>query len=450
MNPGVSIATAQRELQAIQDRLAQSYEGDRGVVNSVSSAREQLVGNSRTALIVLAGAVGLLLLIACANLANLLVARASVRRGEIAVRTSLGASRARILQQLLTESALLAISGGALGIVAAIAGKRLIIMLFAQQLPRLQEVRLSGEVLGFAMALTAFTAFAFGLLPALQCSRMEPQSALRASSRTSSATEHGRHTREMLIVSEFALTLVLLAGAGLLVNTLYHLSHTDPGFRTNNLLTLRVNLPSAVYATDLQRSSFYRDLLDHLAQMPGVVSAGLTMTMPLQPTGNHSWTMFVRGDRPIPPTPEGLPTVAFAYVTPGYFQALGIPLIRGRAMTEEDNLRAMLDQLTAADVADAARAAVVLSEYWVSRSAWSEARQRDAIAVQLPNRPRDVGPVPVRVRGGALVRERVVAAGAVELFHGFDVARDLDGIGRLAGLEVNKAAELLHREDLVT
>ena len=340
MNPGVSIATAQQELQAIQDRLAQSYEGDRGVVNSVISAREQLVGNSRTALIVLAGAVGLLLLIACANLANLLVARASVRRGEIAVRTSLGASRARIVQQLLTESGLLAISGGALGIVAAIAGKRLIIMLFAQQLPRLQEVRLSGEVLGFAMALTAFTAFAFGLLPALQCSRMEPQSALRASSRTSSATEHGRHTREMLIVSEFALTLVLLAGAGLLVNTLYHLSHTDPGFRTNNLLTLRVNLPSAVYATDLQRSSFYRDLLDHLAQMPGVVSAGLTMTMPLQPTGNHAWTMFVRGDRPIPPTPEGLPTVAFAYVTPGYFQALGIPLIHGRAMTEEDNLRA--------------------------------------------------------------------------------------------------------------
>ena len=104
-------------------------------------------------------------------------------------------------------------------------------------------------------------------------------------------------------------------------------------------MTLRVNLPSAVYTTDLQRSSFYRDLLDRLAQMPGVVSAGLTMTMPLQPTGNHSWTMFVRGDRPIPPTPEGLPTVAFAYVTPGYFQALGIPLIRGRAMTEEDNLR---------------------------------------------------------------------------------------------------------------
>jgi putative ABC transport system permease protein len=340
MNPGVSIATAQQELQAIQDRLAQSYEEDRGVVNSVISAREQLVGNNRTALIVLAGAVGLLLLIACANLANLLVARASVRRGEIAVRTSLGASRARIVQQLLTESTLLAIFGGALGIGAAIAGKRLIIVLFAEQLPRLQEVRLSGEVLGFGMALTAFTAFAFGLLPALHCSRMEPQSALRASSRTSSVTEHGRRTREMLVVSEFALTLMLLAGAGLLVNTLYHLSHTDPGFRTNNLLTLRVNLPSAVYATDLQRSSFYRDLLDRLQQLPGVVSAGFTMTMPLQPTGDHSWTMFVRGDRPIPPTPEGLPTVAFAYVTPGYFQALGIPLIRGRAMKERDDLRA--------------------------------------------------------------------------------------------------------------
>jgi len=340
MNPGVSIATAQQELQAIQDRLAQSYEGDRGVVNSVIGAREQLVGNNRTALIVLAGAVGLLLLIACANLANLLVARASVRRGEIAVRTSLGASRARIVQQLLTESTLLAISGGALGIGAAIAGKRLIVVLFAQQLPRLQEVRLSGEVLGFAMALTAFTALAFGLLPALHCSRMEPQSSLRASSRTSSATEHGRRTREMLVVSEFALTLMLLAGAGLLVNTLYHLSHTDPGFRTSNLLTLRVSLPSAVYKTDLQRSSFYRDLLDRLPQLPGVVSAGLTMTMPLQPTGDHSWTMFVRGDRPIPPTPEGLPTVAFAYVTPGYFQALGIPLVRGRAMTERDDLRA--------------------------------------------------------------------------------------------------------------
>jgi len=143
-----------------------------------------------------------------------------------------------------------------------------------------------------------------------------------------------------LIISEFTLTMVLLAGAGLLVNTLYHLSHAYPGFRTNNLLTLRLNLPAAVYATDHQRASFYRDLLDRLPQLPGVVSAGLTMTMPLQPTGNHFWTMFVRGDRPIPPTPEGLPTVAFAYVTHGYFQALGIPLIRGRAMTESDDLHA--------------------------------------------------------------------------------------------------------------
>jgi len=340
MNPGVSIASAQQELQVIQDRLAQSFEGDRGVVNSVIGAREQLVGNNRTALLVLAGAVGLLLLIACANLANLLVARASVRRGEIAVRTSLGASRARIVQQLFTESILLAISGGALGIGAAIAGKQLIIVLFAEQLPRLQEVRLSGPVLGFAIVLTAFTALAFGLLPALHSSRMEPQSALRASSRTSSATEHGRRTREMLVVSEFALTLVLLVGAGLLVNTLYHLSHADAGFRTNNLLTLRVSLPSAVYKTDLQRASFYRDLLDRLQQLHGVVSAGLTMTMPLQPNGDHSWTMFVRGDRPIPTTAVGLPTVAFAFVTPGYFQALGVPLIRGRALTESDDLRA--------------------------------------------------------------------------------------------------------------
>ena len=340
MNPGVSIATAQEEMQVIQERLAQTYEGDRGVVNSVIGAKEQLIGNNRTLLVVLAGAIGLLLLIACANLANLLVARASVRRGEIAVRASLGASRARIVQQLLTESILLATFGGALGIGSAIAGKRLLIVLFAEQLPRLQEVRLSGQVMGFAIALSAFTAFAFGLLPALHCSRMEPQGALSANSRTSSGTVRGRRTRETLIISEFALTMVLLSGAGLLVNSLYHLSHIDPGFHTNNLLTLRVSLPSAVYATDLQRASFYRDLLDRLPQLPGVVSAGLTMTMPLQPTGNHFWTMFVRGDRPIPPTPEGLPTVAFAYVTPGYFQALGIPLIRGRAMSASDDLHA--------------------------------------------------------------------------------------------------------------
>lgn len=340
MNPTVSIATAQQEMQVIQERLAQAYAGDRGVMNSVIGAKEQLIGNNRTLLVVLAGAVGLLLLIACANLANLLVARASVRRAEIAVRTSLGASRARIVQQLLTESILLAILGGALGISFAIAGKRLLVVLFAEQLPRLQEVRLNGQVLGFAIVLSAFTAFAFGLLPALQCSRMEPQSALSANSRTSSRTARGHRTREVLIISEFALTLVLLAGAGLLVNTLYHLSHTDPGFRTNGLLTLRVGLPSAVYATDQQRASFYRDLLDRVPQLPGVVSAGLTMTMPLQPTGNHFWTMFVRGDRPIPPTPEGLPTVAFAYVTPGYFQALGIQLTRGRAMTASDDLHA--------------------------------------------------------------------------------------------------------------
>ena len=340
MNPGVSIATAQQEMQVIQERLAQTYEGDRGVLNSVIGAKEQLIGNNRTLIVVLAGAIGLLLLIACANLANLLVARASVRRGEIAVRASLGATRARIVQQLLTESILLATFGGVLGIGSAIGGKRLLTVLFAEQLPRLQEVHLNGPVLGFAIVVSAFTALAFGLLPALQCSRMEPQGSLSANSRTSSGTVRAQRTREALIISEFALTLVLLAGAGLLVNTLYHLSHTDPGFRTNGLLTLRMNLPSAVYATDQQRASFYRDLLDRVPQLPGVVSAGLTLTMPLQPMGNHYWTMFVRGDRPIPPTPEGLPTVAFAYATPGYFQALGIPLIRGRAMSASDDLHA--------------------------------------------------------------------------------------------------------------
>ena len=340
MNPGVTIAMAQHELQVIQDRLAQTYPGDRGVVNSVIGAKDQLVGNNRTALVILSGAVGLLLLIACANLANLLIARATVRRVEMAMRASLGASRARIIQQLLSESILLAISGGALGIAFAFAGKRLLVALFAGQLPRLQEVGLSSQVLGFAVVLSALTAFAFGLLPALQCSTMEPQTALSASSRTSSANVRGRRTRETLVIAEVALTLVLLAGAGLLMNSLYHLSHADPGFRTNNLLTLQIGLPPAVYTTDLQRASFYRDLLDRLPQLPGIVSAGLTMTMPLQPIGNHNWTMFVRGDRPIPPTPEGLPTVAFAYVTPGYFQALGIPLIYGRAMTEKDDLRA--------------------------------------------------------------------------------------------------------------
>ena len=340
MNPGVSIAMAQQEVQVIQERLAQTYAEDRGVANSVIGAKEQLVGNTRTALAVLAGATGLLLLIACANLANLLVARASGRRVEIAVRTSLGASRARIVQQMLSESILLAISGGTLGIAFAFAGERLLIALFAEQLPRLQEVRLSGQVLGFAILLSALTAFAFGLLPALECSRMEPQDALSGSSRTSSATVRGRRTRETLVVAEVALTLVLLTGAGLLVNSLYRLSHADPGFRISNLLTLQIGLPSAVYTTDVQRASFYRDLLDGLPHLPGVVSAGLTMTMPLQPNGNHNWTMFVRGDRPIPPTPEGLPTVAFTYVTPGYFQALGIPLIHGRAMTESDDVRA--------------------------------------------------------------------------------------------------------------
>ena len=339
LNPGISTQAAQQELQVIQDRLAQTYAEDRGVFNSVIGAKEQLVGNTRTALVILAGAVGLLLLIACANLANLLLARASVRRVEIALRTSLGASRARLVQQLLTESTLLALSGGALGIAFAIAGKRLLVALFAEQLPRLQEVHLNGQVLGFAIVLSAFTAFTFGLFPAVQCSRMEPQGALSQSSRIS-GNIGGKSTREALVAAEFALTLLLLAGAGLLVNTLYHLSHTDPGFRTNDLLTLQLSLPSAVYTTDQQRSSFYRDLLDRARQLPGVVSAGLTMTMPLQLNGNHLWTMFVRGDRPIPATPEGLPTVAHAYVTPGYFRALGIPLIRGRMMEETDDVHA--------------------------------------------------------------------------------------------------------------
>jgi hypothetical protein len=258
-----------------------------------------------------------LLLIACANLANLLIARASVRRVEMAVRASLGASRARIIQQLLSESILLAISGGAFGIAFAFAGERLLV-LFAGQLPRIEEVGLSTQVLGFAVVLSALTAFAFGLLPALQCSRIEPQTGLSASSRTSSANVRGQRTRETLVIAEVALTLVLLAVAGLLVNSLYHLSHTDPGFRTNNLLTLQIALPSAVYTTDLQRASFYRDLLDRLPQLPGMVSAGLTMTMPLHPSGDHTWTML--GTVPFPRHRRVFPLLPLPSLHPATFK----------------------------------------------------------------------------------------------------------------------------------
>jgi putative ABC transport system permease protein len=329
LNRDVELAQAQAEMDAISARLAREFStsDDRwGAV--VIPIQEEIVGNSRTMLLMLLGAVGLVLLIACANVGNLLFTRALSRRKEIAIRSALGAGRGRVFQQLLTEALLLAGAGGALGFLLAYGTLTSASTLLAGQVPRAEEISIDGRVLLFAVGVSMLTGMLAGTLPAVRAGRSDLNDALKEGGRSNSAIGVG--TRRLLIVFEVALSLVLLMGAGVMIQSLLALRHGDTGFDPNNVLTMRVRLVDARYPSPVQRSSFFDAALQRIRALPGVEAAGTINDLPF--ADGSSQTLHLEG---YPPQREPV-AVQVRQITPGYLRAMGIPVLRGRDVVDSD------------------------------------------------------------------------------------------------------------------
>ena len=294
--------------------------------------KDLVLGDIRYALWVLLGAVGVILLIACANVANLMLARSDERHREVAVRAALGASRGRIVQQLLTESTLLALIGGALGVALAAAGMRILVALRPEGIPRVADVGLDAPVLAFTLGLAVLTGILFGLAPALELSRPDLNRSLKEGGRTGSVGRGRQRFRDGLAVSQMAFSVVLLIGATLLVRSFLELRRIDLGFTERNALTARVTLPSTSYGTNADVVAFVETLRQRLAQLPGVRSVGATRLLPLTGTiGDWSITLEGRERRP-----EENPNGDWQVVTPGYFETMGMRLVRGRFFEDTD------------------------------------------------------------------------------------------------------------------
>ncbi|HEV2915208.1 MAG TPA: ABC transporter permease [Pyrinomonadaceae bacterium] len=328
---GVSLQQASTEMSAIAGRLAQSYpDSNAGWGVTLFPMQEYEAREIKPALLVLLGAVALVLLIACANVANLLLARATARQREIAIRTALGASRWRVIRQLLTESILLAIVGGGVGLLLAVWGVDLLLALAPPDLPRGQGSALDARVLGFTILITLLTGVVFGLAPALQSSRPNLNETLKEGGRGTTGGHH--RVRSSLVITEVALALVLLIGAGLLIRSFYRLQQVNPGFNPKNALTVSVSLPAKKYAEDDQQAAFFSQLIERVSALPGVVAVGATQSLPIQ--GDYVLGFNIQGRPPDAPGEE--PSTNYYAVNSEYFKAMGIPLLRGRLFTEQD------------------------------------------------------------------------------------------------------------------
>ena len=331
LKTGVTLATAQADLSTIAARFATLYQRNQGRGVVVRPYRDVLVKDYRLGLIVLLSAVAAVLLIACANVANLLLARGSARRRELAVRTALGASRGRILRQLIAESMLLAAIGGLGGALLALWGIEALIRMSPLQIPRLHAVQVDRIALLFTAVISMATGVVSGLVPALQLSRANPGESLKDGERGGSAAA-GARTRQVLVVAEMAISLVLLVAGGLLARSLIALQHVNPGFVTERALAMQIGLPGARYPDQDAMRRFYRRLHEEARALPGVSGAAISTTMPL--SGSDIGVGFTIEGRPADP---GARTSAVYFgISPEYFSTMGIPLLRGRAFTERD------------------------------------------------------------------------------------------------------------------
>jgi putative ABC transport system permease protein len=348
LKPDVTVEKALAEMKEIQARLAQQYpKSNVGVSATVTPLLENQVGDYRASLSLLLGAVALVLLIACANLANLLAARGAARAREFAVRAAVGASRWQIIRQLLIESFVLALVGGLLGVCLAAWGRDLLVALSPPNVMRFQNIALSGWVLVFSLALSFLTSVLFGLWPAWHTSRADIQLALRSGGHGSSESPGARRSRDLLVVAEVALTLVLLSTAGLVLKSFANARSLGLGFDPHLLLSARVDLPSPTYADTKKLLNFSEALMAKLSALPGVQNAALASHAPFM-TG---WqTGFVPEGMP-EPDPGKMPSVEMAVVTPGYFQTMKTPMLRGRSFEARDTKEAppviIIDQLLA-------------------------------------------------------------------------------------------------------
>jgi putative ABC transport system permease protein len=332
MKPGVSLEQARSEMNTIAARLKQQYPD---VVKSnasvVVSLHEQVVGDIRPALLVLLGAVGFVLLVACANVANLLLARSAVRRKEIALRVALGAGRLRLIRQFLTESVLLAALGGAAGMMLSLWGVNMLKAFIPENISEVGAIAVDARVLGFTLLVSLLTGLLFGLVPAAQALNLDLNEMLKEGGRDSSSGRGGNRVRGLLVIAEVAVSLVLLVGAGLLINSFLRLRNMDPGFRADNLLTMSVVLPQQKYPDHARRSAFFAELTSRVEALPGVRSAAVTDWLPLTMTGG-SFGISVEGQPDL--GPDRRPDVVTRVVSPKYFSTMGIQLLRGRQFDE--------------------------------------------------------------------------------------------------------------------
>ena len=335
LKPGVSIETARAEMTTIAGRLEQEYnDKNAGRGLNLVSMHEALVGDVRRALLVLLAAVGFVLLIACANVANLQLSRAASRGREMAIRTALGAGRGRIVRQLLTESLLIAVGGGAIGLLLAAWTVDLLVAAMPLDIPRAGGIGLDARALAFTAVVTLLTGFVFGLAPALQSSKSDLTESLKEGGRGSSEGARRNRTRSLLVVIEVALSLVLMIGAGLLLKSFRHLLDVHPGFNPNGVLTAAMALPNGKYADDARQAAFFQQVLSRVSTLQGVQAAGVVDPLPLG--GAVAMNAFsVEGRAPLQPG-ERLATNS-RVISGDYLKAMGIPLLGGRALSERDN-----------------------------------------------------------------------------------------------------------------
>jgi putative ABC transport system permease protein len=371
LKPGVSLEQAQADLGRIAERLARELpDSNAGWGVKVLSLRQVLEGDVRPALLVLLGAVAFVLAIACANVANLELARITERDRELAVRVALGAGQGRIVRQLLVESVLLSLLGGAAGLLLASASLRPLVALSPVEVAVFRNVSINGRVLAFTLVVAVLTGLLFGLVPALKTSRPEIHSLLKEGARGSTGIG-GRRFRSTLVMIETGLALVLLVGAGLMLRSFWHLGEVDPGFDPDGLLTVRVNLPGSSYPEPEQRATFYRKVVERIAVFPGVQGTAVTTTLPLA-RENITDEFTVEG-RPTPPGEIAMTNSRM--VSPDYFRVLGIPLRAGRLFT-------MADDASAAGV-------VIVSEsmarrYWPDQDPVGRKVKRGNLASERP------------------------------------------------------------------
>ncbi|HEX8697281.1 MAG TPA: ABC transporter permease, partial [Myxococcaceae bacterium] len=336
LKPGVTVEAAQRDMDRVSGEFMNShpgnYAGTSGWAISVVSMEDQTVGGVRTTLWVLLGAVGFVLLIACTNVANLLLARAAARGREISIRAALGAGRSRLMTQFLTESVVLSVAGGVLGLLLAMWGMDTLLAVIGDGLPRASEVRLDWRVVLFTGLISVVTGLLFGLVPALQASRADLHGAMREGSRGTGSRASGR-ARSMLVVSQVALALVLLIGAGLFMRSFLALQAVDAGFDSQGVLTARLSLPLERYNEPAKRSAVMREFLGRVQTLPGVESAALANLLPL--TSRSDWSFEIEG-RPMGPGDPPRPAVEYRAVTADYHKTLHTPLLKGRPLADSD------------------------------------------------------------------------------------------------------------------